>query len=54
MTTYQARDAGAALADGTRRTIMTSLAERPQAVGELAAGLPGWPLYLTRYAALLD
>ncbi len=40
MTTYQVRDAWTALADGTRRTIMTSLAERPQAVGELAAGLP--------------
>jgi DNA-binding transcriptional ArsR family regulator len=40
VTTYEVRDAWAALADGTRRTIMTSLAERPQAVGELAAGLP--------------
>ena len=40
MTTYQARDAWTALADGTRRTILASLAERPQAVGELAAGLP--------------
>jgi DNA-binding transcriptional ArsR family regulator len=28
------------LADGTRRTILASLAERPQAVGELAADLP--------------
>jgi DNA-binding transcriptional ArsR family regulator len=38
--TYGARDAWTALADGTRRTIMASLADRPQAVGELAAGLP--------------
>jgi DNA-binding transcriptional ArsR family regulator len=29
-----------ALADGTRRAIVGCLAERPQAVGELAAGLP--------------
>jgi DNA-binding transcriptional ArsR family regulator len=29
-----------ALADSTRRTIVACLAERPQAVGELAAGLP--------------
>jgi DNA-binding transcriptional ArsR family regulator len=29
-----------ALADGTRRAIVACLAERPQAVGELAAGLP--------------
>jgi DNA-binding transcriptional ArsR family regulator len=28
------------LADGTRRAIVSCLAERPQAVGELAAGLP--------------
>jgi DNA-binding transcriptional ArsR family regulator len=28
------------LADGTRRTIVERLAERPQAVGELADGLP--------------
>ena len=36
------RDAGrwGALADGTRLAIVTSLAERPQAVGQLAAGLP--------------
>lgn len=30
----------AALADATRRTIFERLAERPQAVGELASGLP--------------
>ena len=29
-----------ALADSTRRAIVACLAERPQAVGELAAGLP--------------
>ena len=29
-----------ALADGTRRAIAERLAERPQAVGELAGGLP--------------
>lgn len=29
-----------ALADGTRRTIVALLSERPRAVGELAAGLP--------------
>ena len=35
------RDGGwGALADGTRRAIVACLAERPQAVGELAAGLP--------------
>lgn len=28
------------MADGTRRAIVTALAERPQAVGEIAAGLP--------------
>ena len=28
------------MADGTRRTIMTRLADQPMAVGELAAGLP--------------
>jgi DNA-binding transcriptional ArsR family regulator len=36
----QARDGWDALADGTRRAIVATLAERPQAVGELAAGLP--------------
>jgi DNA-binding transcriptional ArsR family regulator len=29
-----------ALADGTRRAIIACLAEEPQAVGQLAAGLP--------------
>jgi DNA-binding transcriptional ArsR family regulator len=33
-------DGWGALADGTRRAIVAGLAERPQAVGELAAGLP--------------
>ena len=34
------RDGWDALADGTRRAIVASLAERPQAVGQLAAALP--------------
>jgi DNA-binding transcriptional ArsR family regulator len=38
--TNQAGDGWSALADGTRRAIVACLAERPQAVGELAAGLP--------------
>jgi DNA-binding transcriptional ArsR family regulator len=33
-------DAWGALADGTRRAIVACLAEGPQAVGQLAAGLP--------------
>ena len=33
-------DGWGALADGTRRAIVARLAERPQPVGELAAGLP--------------
>jgi DNA-binding transcriptional ArsR family regulator len=33
-------DGWSALADGTRRAIVACLAERPQAVGQLAAGLP--------------
>jgi DNA-binding transcriptional ArsR family regulator len=36
----RADDGWSALADGTRRAIVARLAERPQAVGELAAGLP--------------
>jgi DNA-binding transcriptional ArsR family regulator len=36
----QGADRWGALADGTRLTLITRLAERPQAVGELAAGLP--------------
>lgn len=39
MNTYQ-DDAWAAVGDRTRRTIMMCLAERPRAVGELAAELP--------------
>lgn len=39
METYQ-DDAWDAIGDRTRRTIMLSLAERPRAVGELAAELP--------------
>jgi DNA-binding transcriptional ArsR family regulator len=38
--TNQPHDAWAALGDGTRRAIFERLAERPRAVGELAAGLP--------------
>jgi DNA-binding transcriptional ArsR family regulator len=33
-------DGWGALSDGTRRAIVACLAERPQAVGKLAAGLP--------------
>ena len=39
MVTYQEAGWGA-LGDGTRRAIVLRLAERPQAVGELAAALP--------------
>jgi DNA-binding transcriptional ArsR family regulator len=38
--TNQDADRWDALADGTRRAIVARLAERPRAVGELAAGLP--------------
>jgi DNA-binding transcriptional ArsR family regulator len=38
--TYHGRDAWVALADPTRRAIVECLAERPRAVGELAAELP--------------
>jgi DNA-binding transcriptional ArsR family regulator len=38
--TYQDDEAWDALGDRTRRTIVLRLAERPQAVGELAASLP--------------
>jgi DNA-binding transcriptional ArsR family regulator len=37
---YRADDGWAALGDPTRRAIVASLAERPRAVGELAAELP--------------
>lgn len=40
MKTYQDDEGWGALGDRTRRAIVLSLAERPQAVGELAAGLP--------------
>jgi DNA-binding transcriptional ArsR family regulator len=40
MSAYQAPDGWAALGDPTRRAIIASLAERPRAVGELAAELP--------------
>jgi DNA-binding transcriptional ArsR family regulator len=38
--TYQADDGWDALGDPTRRAIVACLAERPQAVGELAEALP--------------
>jgi DNA-binding transcriptional ArsR family regulator len=38
--TYRSDDAWGVLADGTRRAIVASLAEAPQSVGRLAAGLP--------------
>ncbi|WP_222192368.1 ArsR/SmtB family transcription factor [Modestobacter italicus] len=40
MPTYQPGDGWEALGDPTRRAIVTSLAERPRAVGELADELP--------------
>ncbi|HSR87192.1 MAG TPA: metalloregulator ArsR/SmtB family transcription factor [Streptosporangiaceae bacterium] len=40
MDTDQEPDGWSALADGTRRAIVASLADGPRAVGELAAGLP--------------
>ncbi|MCU1685737.1 MAG: transcriptional regulator, ArsR family [Amycolatopsis sp.] len=40
MDTNQAGDGWSALADGTRRAIVSRLAEAPQAVGQLAAQLP--------------
>jgi DNA-binding transcriptional ArsR family regulator len=40
MDAYQGDDGWAALGDPTRRAIVAALAERPRAVGELAAELP--------------
>ena len=40
MDTYQSDEGWGALGERTRRVILMTLAERPQAVGELAAGLP--------------
>ena len=40
MDTYQDEAGWGALGDRTRRAIVLRLAERPQAVGELAGGLP--------------
>jgi DNA-binding transcriptional ArsR family regulator len=37
---YQARDGWEALGDPSRLAIVTALADRPRAVGELAEGLP--------------
>jgi len=38
--TYESGDAWSALGDPTRRAIITTLAERPRSVGELAEELP--------------
>ncbi len=40
MGTYRAAEAWSALGDPSRRAIVECLAERPRAVGELAAALP--------------
>lgn len=40
MVTYQEADGWTAMGDPTRRAIVECLAERPRAVGELAAELP--------------
>jgi DNA-binding transcriptional ArsR family regulator len=40
VTTYQAREGWEALGDPSRLAIVTCLAERPRAVGELAEALP--------------
>jgi DNA-binding transcriptional ArsR family regulator len=40
VSTYQCTDGLGALGDRTRRAIFVALAERPRAVGELAAELP--------------
>ena len=40
MDPYRVSDGWSALADGTRRAIVSRLAEGPQAVGQLAAKLP--------------
>lgn len=40
MFAYRGEDGWAALGDPTRRAIVAALAERPRAVGELAAELP--------------
>jgi DNA-binding transcriptional ArsR family regulator len=40
MSAYQDEDGWTALGDPTRRAIVAALAERPRAVGELAAVLP--------------
>jgi DNA-binding transcriptional ArsR family regulator len=48
--TDRAGDGWSALADGTRRAIVSRLAEGPQAVGQLAAQLPAAQLPVTRSA----
>ena len=40
MPAYRSTDVWSTLGDGTRRAILECLAERPRAVGELAAELP--------------
>ncbi|HEX5535267.1 MAG TPA: metalloregulator ArsR/SmtB family transcription factor, partial [Actinomycetales bacterium] len=40
MDAYRGADGWAALSDPTRRAIVERLAERPRAVGELAAEMP--------------
>ena len=40
MIAYRDANGWGALADGTRRAIVASLAERPRSVGELATGMP--------------
>ena len=40
MIAYGDANGWGALADGTRRAIVASLAERPRSVGELATGMP--------------
>ncbi len=40
MDTHRGDDSWSALADGTRRSIVARLADGPQAVGQLAEGLP--------------
>ena len=40
MATYESDDVWSALGDPTRRAIVTTLAERPRSVGELADELP--------------
>ena len=55
MATYQAREGWEALGDPSRLAIVTCLAERPRAVGELADVLPiSRPAVSQHLKALLD